>query len=75
MPDPRLSSRSGERSDRSHDFEIRVIARITGVSSRWASRNNVGLARDLTELAREFEASSAHCYELGGLGEIEEWLS
>jgi hypothetical protein len=33
------------------------------------------LARDLTELAREFEASSTHCYELGGLEEIEEWPS
>ena len=37
--------------------------------------NNASLARDLSKLAREFEASSTHCYELGGLEEIQEWPS
>jgi hypothetical protein len=37
--------------------------------------NNAGLARDLAELAREFQASSTHCYVLGGMEEVQEWPS
>ena len=35
--------------------------------------NNAGLARDLSELAHEFAASNTHCYELGGMEEVQEW--
>jgi hypothetical protein len=31
--------------------------------------------RQDSTIAREFEASSTHCYELGGLEEIREWPS